>query len=723
MLKPFILLLSGVCALAAAATGTETDLPAPGWLDDVWITAEGHNPNHYPRHGAAGFQLGQFRLMDYAAVRYRSDRGAQYMDSLASPDFTAEMTQRIHDAGMRNQGYLIPYRSELSNVHPDWWMRDWNGNPVDDHGPCLDFMSPWGDELIARIAEADAKYPLDMIWLDGFTYQWHGGAKGDYAIQRFEADTGLKMPERWDLADPVCRRWLEWRGEVLTEYLKKMQNTLRRQDPELAFAYNALRYMMWPPWQAWGYEAVERAVDLPCAEYSWYIGNDPVHKRFLFARLRGVRGSRPAFSWIVPNMDGGMQIPAPEAETMSRVYTCLTQRIGVGLLPDLLPEDDVNEIVDAVKKRIPYLRRAQDVRYVALVATERDDWFFDLTDHPFTYRHNYEGVYRMLNEAHLPVDVISEADLTPEGLAGYAVVVLPGQHCLSDRAAEAIRGFVKAGGGLVATDLTGAYDAYANKRQTPVLADLFGCRFEGADFDDPKMERRGAMAVDMQSACCDSPEFRRCLVNRTLGQGQVGTIGPDGCTRDPESKTLIDHLGLEGQPIRLRATVPDGGRPVAWLLDENWQKTLPAAYEHVYGAGKVAYFPMDLGGMYAISSYPQWRLLLTQALLAVAPEPPPIYAIAPLSVQFEPTWQPEEGRYVIHLLNDHLQSLCFLDQPRRIRQDLPPIAGIQVVVRGKRIAEAWAEPMHEALVIDYRDGDSFIHVPVLKDHLMVVFHE
>src|SRR5204863_349593 len=80
---------------------------------------------------------------------------------------------------------------------------------------------------------------------------------------------------------------------------------------------------------------------------------------------------------------------------------------------------------------------------------------------------------------HLPTAVVNDWDLTPEGLKKYAVLVLPNAACLDDRQAEAVRGFVRAGGGLVASLDTSLFDEFGDPRPNFALADVFGADYRG----------------------------------------------------------------------------------------------------------------------------------------------------------------------------------------------------------------------------------------------------
>jgi hypothetical protein len=65
----------------------------------------------------------------------------------------------------------------------------------------------------------------------------------------------------------------------------------------------------------------------------------------------------------------------------------------------------------------------------------------------------------------LAVRILTEYDLEEVDLKGVRVLVLPNVACLSERAAEVIRRFVRQGGGLVASFETSLYDENFARRE------------------------------------------------------------------------------------------------------------------------------------------------------------------------------------------------------------------------------------------------------------------
>jgi hypothetical protein len=74
---------------------------------------------------------------------------------------------------------------------------------------------------------------------------------------------------------------------------------------------------------------------------------------------------------------------------------------------------------------------------------------------------------------------VHEAFLTPDRLDQFRLLILADAAALSDAQCEAIRGYVKRGGSLLATFATSLYDEVGRRRDDFGLADVFGVSFDG----------------------------------------------------------------------------------------------------------------------------------------------------------------------------------------------------------------------------------------------------
>jgi hypothetical protein len=94
----------------------------------------------------------------------------------------------------------------------------------------------------------------------------------------------------------------------------------------------------------------------------------------------------------------------------------------------------------------------------------------------------YQSVYlfeQALIQGKIPFDIIFDENL--RDLSKYRVLVLADQECLSDENLDRVRGFVKRGGGLVATELTSLYTERRQRKRDFGLKDLF--EVEAPPFD------------------------------------------------------------------------------------------------------------------------------------------------------------------------------------------------------------------------------------------------
>ena len=90
-------------------------------------------------------------------------------------------------------------------------------------------------------------------------------------------------------------------------------------------------------------------------------------------------------------------------------------------------------------------------------------------------------------EARIPFGILFDQNM--ENLSAYRVLVLANQEALSDRNVERLKRFVERGGGLVATENTGAYDDWRRVRVKNALWEAFGLASGGKPAAELKAQR------------------------------------------------------------------------------------------------------------------------------------------------------------------------------------------------------------------------------------------
>ncbi len=109
---------------------------------------------------------------------------------------------------------------------------------------------------------------------------------------------------------------------------------------------------------------------------------------------------------------------------------------------------------------------------------QRDSWSERMASRYFRLRESWVKLiedngmqYRFLCPAQVARGDLKPYD--PKTGRGFKVLILPEIHALSPAEAEAIRGFVQAGGTVIADRPPGGFDAHGRKRDASPLADLF----------------------------------------------------------------------------------------------------------------------------------------------------------------------------------------------------------------------------------------------------------
>ncbi len=168
------------------------------------------------------------------------------------------------------------------------------------------------------------------------------------------------------------------------------------------------------------------------------------------------------------------------------------------------------------------------------------------------------GAFRAATEEHLPLTLLNDWDLDADELSRYAVLVLPNAAALSDAQAEAVRQYVRKGGGLVATGETSLCDELGRPRGDFALADLFGVSYQGrpkAPLQRPMLDANFAVALDesywKQRAgvatltWTDHPLMRDDRLNRLVPHKSVHFRGPLVAVSEPKQ---ADEVAVRMQP-------------------------------------------------------------------------------------------------------------------------------------------------------------------------------
>jgi hypothetical protein len=719
--------LAGVPTEAGAADGpakAADPLPVPPWV--YGVTRMGFlSPGEVGKAATMGVQVVHTNLV-WPYFPLRRDGGG------LSPEDDRKLRALVADCrrgGMRLVLGLPPFPPvALVEKHPDWRVHPDDSDaarkvvPKENNlGTRLGCnLGPWGDYFIELCAELVADYELDGYSFDG---NYHPPLCFCPACKAaYRADKGRDLPAKVDLDEVAYREYLVWRGDRLEDHCRRLQQQIKKARADavlMSWTVNAGRYGHFLHSPRAMPTRLNRVFDLPMQE--WWLDETnfggSLVPAFGATYLRATVGDRPSaaepYLMSRGNPYGTDSFPAHERRTR-----CLLALTCGNVLAESLgwQGHDVADDFREVAKLEKYLTRTTPLPWAALLVSEQTRQFYAYKDIAGRFLPHPLGAFRAAVEEHLPLALLNDWDVTAESLARYAVVVLPNAAALSDAQATAVREYVRAGGGVVATGETSLCDELGRPRRDFALADVFGVSFLGRP------------AAPQQRPALDE-NFVRSL-DESYWKERVGVAtlnwGEHALVQDARLKQLVPRGSVRFRGPLVRVSEPDKGEEVVIRMKPEGVEgaPLPAAVLRNGGKGRVAYFAAAIDAALWSYAYPYQRRLLARALEWAARDPTPVSVRAPMCVHVTHFTQTEQGRrrVVLHFFNgvnttaDH--GLPAAEVP--LREEVIPVHGIEVIFHGNAPKTFLCEPGKRALESRTEGGKTVVQLPPLEMHCLLV---
>ena len=638
--------------------------------------------------------------------------------------------------GVRILGVYPPcLQAEVWETHPDWRRIATNTTEIPEidlvkfpHGGMLCLLGPYGDFFIEVLAEIAQKFPdVDAFSFDGLHYG--GVCYCQHCREAWRKETGTDLPAA-DLELPEFRRYQHWADRRMEDLVRRMQTRLKGLKPDLAlvtWTTNAGRFGHFlsiprnmparmnllldaPDQEFWLDESNRGTTIIPAVTnaYMWAITNHRVGFSEPYILSHGNPYGKDSF---------------PPAEIQRRMLLAVTYgaqpSIAVGQPAHLQAE--LYACMDEIQRRKPWLTDKSPEPWGAILLSDNTRNFYGRSAGRVEERYlaNVFGTFRTAMEEHLQTVLVNDWNLTAEDLARYKVLVLPNAACLDERQVAAIEGFVRQGGGLVASLDTSLCNEFGDPRDNFALADVLGVDYQGLPATS-----NAPGEIDVNFAAAIGPDYWerrknvfdfRQDVECPLNQGRMRTYVHDEAVtfkgpgvrvkvqdRDAQTWATFEAKGVAGAPRQ------------------------PAVVARKYGAGRVVYFAAGLDAGYYLYAYPYQRLALKHAIQWAAGGPQPVQIEAPMCVHMSAMRQQRDGseRLLVHLFNDlnttgH-HALPVDDVP--LREETVPIHDIAVTFGPEyRLREVRLEPGGQVLVAAATaEGGVRVVVPRLDVHAIVV---
>src|SRR5262249_920414 len=301
---------------------------------------------------------------------------------------------------------------------------------------------------------------------------------------------------------------------------------VRNENPEAVISVNRSANRTWYyPESYMGEYPVHysSAVDVSSVELYWDVPGDPLYQQFVYAFMQGVTHERGATVWIQPSAHGISGVASP-VEIQLRGL----EGTPWGVIPEFVESAGREEYFKLhlanMKARGAWFEKSEAVSYLGVVASEQTRTLYARGALPVYFSHTL-GAFKSYLEKHVPVRVLTEHDLEAAELRGVRVLVLPNVACMSARAAEVVRRFVKAGGAACATFDVSLSDEDYRRRVDFALADLSRAKYAATNVVTQRTEQL-ALALDGHHAVVNDPVVQSRQKTAWLGPGTPPAKGP-----------------------------------------------------------------------------------------------------------------------------------------------------------------------------------------------------
>lgn len=615
----------------------------------------------------------------------------------------SEAVQYAHDMGVLIEGAIPPCVDQsILTVHPEWRRRYtdstyWLTAPVDQVSGCL--VSPYGDYLIEEVKEAASVVGVDGITFDGYNYLT---CYCDYCKAKFLADTGYSIPASVNYDSAVYRAYILWQDAQIMAHIARMKAAVKAIYPKFDFCIwstNAGRYghYLTSP----RVMPTELNAQFDCAMQEWWADDSNIGlsvipefgSRYLGALASGQMWFSDLYLFTHFPNDVVYASSMPDEEVKFRFLSAIASG-SIANIAGTTEKTYLNgELFALANARIPWTNKAVSLPWAALLVSEPTRQFYGRSDAVNLYMNNCFGFFLALMEQHLPVDIITQTDLRAGAASKYKVLILPNAACLSTADTTAIRAFVAAGGGLVATGATSLYDDQGVIKSNYALSDLFRAN-------------RSAAKTTMQSKVT----ITDTLFNRnSVELGRLLT---------PTGRTTT----FSGEVFP--SSVASGGTTLAAICRNSSCSLVYPAYiaNSNTGGGRVAFLPVCLDSGYFKNPHPYEAVLMKDAVMWAANSTPPVTIVGPKSLQVTYYTQNGGKRVVVHLLNagNSGAGRAYSGTDVPVRDEVVPIRNVEVWFESSTPASVKLQPENQSLSMSAQGGRTRVIVPELQVHSMVV---
>ncbi len=563
--------------------------------------------------------------------------------------------------------YNVSLNDVESRKHPDWQAIDSTGKKVRfEYYDQLCLNSPLVELVEKQVAEIVSRYEVDGLWLD-LTYMARFGCFCQWCQKLFQERYNLKLtPEiKKDVATNSLLQ--EFARVSRFNFIKRVCDTARKIKPSLLVGWNHAGDFFFNEIE------IDRLADFSSVEF-----HPPLYEEGSI-RARYLRNLGKPFEMMIPEtLKGwGDWTVMPESTMKIMATQCLMHGGSINIGHVVVPCGAFGGkiapgVKQTIKKTFHWVNKIsgycpeESVPVNAVFYSAENSRLVNssaLAECDFSQHglNTLFGFCKILLAGNLHFDVLGEEQI--EKINQYEVVMLPDIRYLSPEIQGEIINYVKKGGKLLASYLTGFWDKEGKIVPESDFTSLLGVRWE--KFSPYSISYLYQFEKNIASGLPDIP----LLVNES----------------EPDKKSFRHCVYVQSQKAKALAFLVE---PLIESDHTNYYHIYhrysppgkitryPAITINNFGRGKVLYLSFPLGATYSFSKSPWLKQLLLNCLRFLNPDSR-LKVKAPSTV--EVNLMKKGQSWYLHLLN------IAPFRTSGYQEEELPVSGVECFIRKEKV--------------------------------------
>jgi len=594
---------------------------------------------------------------------------------LKGRDALAEMINNCHERGMNVVVYYcLIYTDWYWDTHPE--CRIVNSEGISEKSiitikgypkrfsTCCPNNPGYREFVKAQLEEICTNYDFEGVWPD-MTF-WPTVCYCKSCRERYAREVGGEIPRTIDWTDPVWVAFQKKRQEWMVDFVKLVNDSIRKFKPEVTIAHQSHTYT-----DDWLFApSLELAKNTDWLSADLY--RDKQDMSFLSKLFYSLSENKPyehINCWYYPNIHEHV-VARTEESLRCTAFSALANNGAMVFIDAIDPLGTVNKnnyvkvgnIYRDLEKYEKYAggNYCQDVgiyySFDSLFGMEENGQ--DVGSAAYNFKpgrrklgisaHNNASIALAgaLIQNNIPYGAVTKKDLAD--LNKYQVIALPNVVTLDDEEINALKEYVRAGGSLYASKYTSLIKSGGYKQKDFLLSELFGVSFEG-----------------------ETEEEMTYVAPVNDGDGLFGEFSKryPVTLQDTQLKVRLNSSNAKVlATITLPYTNPRSAQYSSILTNPpGIPTTYPSVVLNKYGKGKVLYS----AGTIESWDYETQRLVFGNLIKLISSKPYYFMTNAPKPVEITMFDQPDNNRIIINAINyqRELPNIPVRDISLKIRLD------------------------------------------------------